>query len=63
MVPLKVLALHVTASATEDIIFTGPESKSVRGKKQIEGGLMTADLTQLRGRGQGQNERSFAFLI
>lgn len=46
MVPLKILALYITASATEAIIFTGPEIKSIRSKKQIEEGLMTADLTQ-----------------
>lgn len=60
MVPLKVLALHITASHTEDIISTGPEIKSIRSKKQIEG-LMTADLTQFGGgggsRGGVQNER------
>lgn len=52
MVPLKVLALHITASHTEDIISTGPEIKSIRSKKQIEG-LMTADLTQFGGGGGG----------
>lgn len=46
MVPLKVLALHITASPTEDIIFTEPEIKPIISKKQTEGRLMTADLTQ-----------------
>lgn len=40
-VPKEVPALHTTASATEDIIFMGPEIKYVRHKKQAEG-LTTA---------------------
>lgn len=48
MVPLKILALHIIASATADITFTGPEIKSVRNKTQIEERLITADLPQFR---------------
>lgn len=68
MVPLKVLALHITASHTEDIISTGPEIKSIRSKKQIEG-LMTADLTQFGGGGglggvcRMRGEFCFSYLI
>lgn len=49
-VPKEVLALHTTASDTEDIIFMGPEIKQVRHKKQAEG-LMTAVVIQFGGEG------------